>query len=351
MHTKTKRKQYQKQKKTTSQGRLRAIAKFLPAIILFTIAGSLYGGGNHGTSTATAQLPAQAVLSYATSMSVSDLLAQTNTQRSGNNVASLSLNGQLNNAAQAKANDMVTRNYWSHNTPDGQEPWVFIAQAGYQYKTAGENLAYGFDTAAYTVTGWMNSPPHRQNLLNSAFQDVGFGFANSANYVNDGPQTVVVAMYGAPLSQSSPAPAVTVPSANSSQPQTKPATSSPAPAAEPIQTPAAEQPTGAESKNQKQQTEQPKSEATANTRTPVARTADVRRIQILTGGNARWSSTLLVVAVCAVGVVWALQRGRQIRHLIQNGEHFILRHLHIDFTILGIVALGWTLLQTSGVVR
>src|SRR3990167_956225 len=52
-----------------------------------------------------------ATLPYATSMSISSLLSQTNTDRASNGVASLALNSQLNQAAQAKANDMVARNY------------------------------------------------------------------------------------------------------------------------------------------------------------------------------------------------------------------------------------------------
>jgi uncharacterized protein YkwD len=147
------------------------------------------------------------VLPYATSMSIGALLAQTNVDRANNGVAGLALNPQLNQAAQAKANDMATRNYWSHNTPDGQAPWVFIDNAGYKYQKAGENLAYGFMTSDDAVAGWMNSPPHRENLLDSSFLDVGFGFANSENYQSSGPETIVVAMYGKALGATAAAPA------------------------------------------------------------------------------------------------------------------------------------------------
>src|SRR5690606_41489811 len=56
----------------------------------------------------------QNVLSYATNMSVSGLLQETNEERTGGGLNGLSLNSQLNSAAQAKANDMAARNYWSH---------------------------------------------------------------------------------------------------------------------------------------------------------------------------------------------------------------------------------------------
>jgi len=59
-------------------------------------------------------------LAYATEVSTSGLLSSTNSQRASNGVGSLTVNGQLNSAAQAKANDMIARNYWSHTTPDGR---------------------------------------------------------------------------------------------------------------------------------------------------------------------------------------------------------------------------------------
>ena len=146
------------------------------------------------------------VLSYATNTSTGGLLASTNVQRTNNGLSGLTLNSKLSQAAQAKANDMVARNYWSHNTPDGQEPWVFISNAGYDYLAAGENLAYGFATSEDTVTGWMNSPGHRANILNSNYQEVGFGMANSSNFVSNGEQTIVVAMYGKPVAAPAPTP-------------------------------------------------------------------------------------------------------------------------------------------------
>src|SRR4029079_7500255 len=62
------------------------------------------------------------VLAYATNMSIDQLLASTNQDRAENHLPALKLNSKLASAAQSKANDMVDRNYWSHITPDGQQP-------------------------------------------------------------------------------------------------------------------------------------------------------------------------------------------------------------------------------------
>jgi uncharacterized protein YkwD len=144
------------------------------------------------------------VLGYATNISPQALLAATNGDRVTNHESALGLNAKLTAAAQAKANDMVKRNYWSHITPTGQQPWSFIAAAGYQYEAAGENLAYGFGSSDQIMTAWMNSPEHRANILDSDYQDVGFATANSPDFNGEGPETVIVAMYGEPIGMVSP---------------------------------------------------------------------------------------------------------------------------------------------------
>lgn len=138
-------------------------------------------------------------LAYATGLSPANLLNATNHERTRDKKTALELNVQLSQAAQAKAQDMVTRNYWSHKTPDGKDPWVFIDQAGYQYTKAGENLAYGFLNSADTVNGWMNSTSHRDNMLDENYTQVGFGYANAPDFLGKGEETIVVALYARPL--------------------------------------------------------------------------------------------------------------------------------------------------------
>jgi len=345
---KTKKRVSARQKSAIIKRRLiiKTAAKYLPALVLFLTAFSIHTPAAANNST-------KRVLSYATSISQSALLSETNSERTSNGVAGLNLNSLLNNAAQTKANDMVTRDYWSHITPDGNQPWHFIVGAGYQYTAAGENLAYGFGTSADTVTGWMNSPPHRENLLNSAFTDVGFGFANSTNYVTTGPETVVVAMYGAPQQTVQPV------STNNTQPESSAQAQQNAPSAS--KSSASSEPVieSIQTSPVQPQASQPKTKA-ANQSSPLAnqtnqnlsaKPATVSRIQLLTGGNAAWSRTLLVLSIAAVTILWILQRGSQIRRMLNVGERFFLKHAHIDLTILGFITLGWTLLQASGAVR
>ena len=127
------------------------------------------------------------------------LLKYTNINRLENNLPALKLNEQLSQSAKMKCNDMVTRDYWSHNTPDGQEPWGFLDTQGYRYVAAGENLAYGFIDESDTIQSWMNSEGHRANILNPIYSEVGFGACSSTNYINKGQQFIIVQHLAKPV--------------------------------------------------------------------------------------------------------------------------------------------------------
>ncbi|MGH7240972.1 MAG: CAP domain-containing protein [Candidatus Saccharimonadales bacterium] len=292
------------------------------------------------------------VLGYATDMSVQELLDDTNQQRIGNGVAALGLNSLLDNAAQAKANDMAARDYWSHNTPDGQTPWTFITAAGYNYQLAGENLAYGFDTAADTLTGWMNSPEHRANILNGGYTEVGFGYINIANYQSTGPETLVVAMYASPAS--APAPVVT-----------------PAPTPTPTQTVVQQTAGGSAASGSSGADTQPAqpSSTTPATSTPanspdivvpsntqlknVQEPAEqhVNRTQLLTAGKAPWSGLAVALIGASAIALFLLRHGIAWHKVIRKGEQLILHHPLLDMLFIALAVLAVILSHSAGVIR
>ena len=142
---------------------LKVYQPFLPIFFLGIITAGIVGLSlsNNARTNEMVRAPKATesqVLSYATSISQGGLLGSTNQRRAAAGLGNLSINGQLNQAAQAKANDMASRNYWSHNTPEGNAPWVFITNVGYSYDKAGENLACGFNESTEVITGWYNSP-------------------------------------------------------------------------------------------------------------------------------------------------------------------------------------------------
>jgi hypothetical protein len=143
---------------------------------------------------------APGVLGYATDIRVDQLLADTNAKRVQDGLPTLTLNGLLSQAAQAKAADMFADNYWAHNSPSGKTPWDFIVKSGYKYTLAGENLAKNFQTSSGVVDAWMASPSHRDNIMKNGYIDVGFAVVNGV--LNGEETTLVVQMFGAPQSRS-----------------------------------------------------------------------------------------------------------------------------------------------------
>jgi uncharacterized protein YkwD len=81
-------------------------------------------------------------------------------------------------AGRAHSADMAKNNYFSHTGRDGSSFVDRLARAGYPKEgAAGENIAYGYGSAQAVVTGWMNSPDHRRNILNCSSKSTGVGLA------------------------------------------------------------------------------------------------------------------------------------------------------------------------------
>ncbi len=295
------------------------------------------------------------VLAYATNTSTSGLLSATNAQRANYGSASLSLNSKLGTAAQNKANDMAARNYWSHNTPEGDEPWVFFDAVSYAYLKAGENLAYGFPDSGATITGWMNSPGHKANLIDTAFTEVGFGMANNANYQSNGPQTIVVAMYGKPQVQSvqssTPAPA---PSAPQSTPAPTPApTPTPSPAPTPTPSSAAAGQEAAPAKTPAPTESTPDiviNSAPVTSDTPVIEHAPkaISKLDMILGGKVPWATFIVGFTTGMAIVILLIKHSLALHKLLISGEHFFMHHPLFDAALLGLVVLGMFLTKTTG---
>lgn len=134
------------------------------------------------------------VLGYASNINASDLLNYTNTERSKAGLKELKMNSSLSKAASYKAKDMFKYDYWAHVSPSGIEPWHFFGLVGYDYTYAGENLAKNFSDSKAVVKAWMNSPSHRENIMNENYEEVGFATMNGT--LNGYETTLVVQFFG-----------------------------------------------------------------------------------------------------------------------------------------------------------
>jgi uncharacterized protein YkwD len=120
-----------------------------------------------------------------------------NGDRASNNLSSLTVNPLLVTAAQAKADDMAAKGYFAHVAPDGKDPWYWFKGAGYHFQYAGENLAVDFSDSMDVEHAWMNSPTHRENILDAHYTEIGIATAIGTY---QGHQTIfVVQEFGAPL--------------------------------------------------------------------------------------------------------------------------------------------------------
>lgn len=135
------------------------------------------------------------ILGYASNISIQDVVNLTNQKRSEAGLSALSLNQELSAAAYTKGRDMIDRDYWAHVAPDGTQPWKFFGQFGYKYKFAGENLARDFSNANEAVNAWMNSPTHKENILNPKYKEIGIGIVEGDLAGSD--TTVIVQFFGA----------------------------------------------------------------------------------------------------------------------------------------------------------
>lgn len=124
-----------------------------------------------------------------------NIISLTNQERIAQGFAPLRVDQKLTLAAQNKAKDMLDKDYFSHTSPDGKDPWYWINKAGYDFIAAGENLAADFITSEATHSAWLSSPSHRANILNPAFQDIGVA-CFSGNFQGK-ESIVVVEMFGA----------------------------------------------------------------------------------------------------------------------------------------------------------
>lgn len=134
------------------------------------------------------------ILGVSVNISVESLLNHTNAERIKYGLAPLKLNTELTTAAQGKANDIFSKNYWAHYAPDGTSPWYFFQQSHYDYIYAGENLAKDFNDSQAVVQAWMNSEKHRENILKPEYEDIGFAIIEGN--LADQPTILVVQLFG-----------------------------------------------------------------------------------------------------------------------------------------------------------
>ena len=127
-------------------------------------------------------------------ISEAQLLALTNLERNKAGLDNLVLNTALQNAAYTKAVSLANEHYFSHTAPSGEKFSSWIKNTHYDYSIVGENLASDFSENQALVDAWMNSPKHKENILNPRWKDTAIAVVKT----NDERKAIVVELFGTP---------------------------------------------------------------------------------------------------------------------------------------------------------
>jgi uncharacterized protein YkwD len=110
-----------------------------------------------------------------------DLFYAINDARAQNGMGALAADGCVTYVAQVRSNDMASRGYFAHVSPDGSSAFSLLDAYGVPNGWAGENLArnnYPSDqTVAVAIRDLMASPPHRENILSPNYTAMGVAVA------------------------------------------------------------------------------------------------------------------------------------------------------------------------------
>jgi uncharacterized protein YkwD len=104
-----------------------------------------------------------------------------NQERAKVRVEPVRVDSNMTAVAEAHARDMFLRRYFSHVTPEGLTARDRLEKAGVTFNVAGENIAYASDLMT-AHEGLMNSPGHRQNILDPSFRRIGIGIISTVTW-------------------------------------------------------------------------------------------------------------------------------------------------------------------------
>lgn len=88
-----------------------------------------------------------------------------NNERLAAGKKALTFDMKLCEIAKLKAKDMAEHSYFSHTSPTYGSPYDMLKASGYEYVSAGENIAKGQQSPVTVMDAWMNSEGHRANIL------------------------------------------------------------------------------------------------------------------------------------------------------------------------------------------
>jgi uncharacterized protein YkwD len=137
-------------------------------VLVVALAPAVYGGGEQGKVTLTKE--------------EQRLVDLTNEARKKEGLSTLKVNPVLVGVARKHAEAMAKARKLEH-VLDGVGPPDRIKEAGYKFLAYGENIQFskrkGGEAADFAMKQWLESKPHRENLFNEKFTEIGIGMARN----------------------------------------------------------------------------------------------------------------------------------------------------------------------------
>jgi uncharacterized protein YkwD len=134
-----------------------------------------------------------------------DVLVNVNAVRKSHGLAPLKLSTSLSAAAAQHSTEMARLGYFAHESANGspfdKRVSRFYPMGKRRYWSVGENLVWAAPdlAAAEALKLWMNSPPHRENLLTARWREIGISAVHvdsAGGAYGGGPATIVTADFG-----------------------------------------------------------------------------------------------------------------------------------------------------------
>lgn len=129
-------------------------------------------------------------------ISADSVVARSNVIRVKQARLPLRADAALAQAAQLRARELVAGAYFDHVRPDGAPFSTAVIEARYPFERVAENLAIDYLNESPLLDGWLESPSHRQALLNPEYAHVGIGVASGV--IGGKPTIVTVQLLGRP---------------------------------------------------------------------------------------------------------------------------------------------------------
>ena len=146
-------------------------------------------GSTHEPAAASAPLPAVTQTSAPADTSsgtndqfVARVIELVNIERSNDGVPQLQTDPILMQAALYKCRDIINTGQFSHDSLTYGKAYALMGRFGIKYAAWGENIAAGQTSPEEVMDAWMNSPGHRDNILNELYQYIGVGFLYDSSW-------------------------------------------------------------------------------------------------------------------------------------------------------------------------